>query len=42
MDIELLRAPYRARPFRAFQIHTSSGGIVPVKSPENIAFTVDG
>jgi hypothetical protein len=42
MDIEILRAPYRARPFRPFQIHTASGGVFAVKSPENIAFTVDG
>ena len=41
MNIELIRAPHRAVPFRPFVIHTSSGGAFSVRHPENLSITID-
>jgi hypothetical protein len=42
MQIDKIRASHRAVPFRFFEIHTSSGGVYPVRHPENLSITVDG
>ena len=42
MQIDQIRAPHRARPFRVFEIHTFSGGVHAVGHPENLSITVDG
>ena len=42
MQIDQIRAPHRAKPFRAFEIHTASGGVYKVGHPENLSITVNG
>ena len=41
MDIGLIRAPHRAKPFLAFLIHTASGETYAVKHPENMSISPD-
>ena len=42
MQIDQIRAPHRAGPFRVFEIHTASGESYRVAHPENLSITVDG
>lgn len=41
MTLEGVRAAHRARPFRPFRIHTSSGESYPVRHPETLAMSPD-
>ena len=41
MDIDNLRAAFRAQPFRPFVIRTGSGEAYTLRHPEMIAFSPD-
>jgi hypothetical protein len=39
MTIQEIKKAYEARPFQAFDLHTADGRVIPVKSPEFLAFS---
>lgn len=42
MTIEQLRKIHQKQPFEAFDIHLADGRFLPVRHPENIAFSGQG